>query len=84
MGMTLSLMNVTVDCDVEPGLVARWWSTALAASIDGDWGTAARVLLPAEGPHACCSSEFPNRSVERTGSTLICSPMTATRRRHGS
>ena len=48
-GRPLSLMNVTVDCDVEPGEVARWWLIALAASIDGDWGTAARVLLPGEG-----------------------------------
>jgi hypothetical protein len=47
--MTLSLMNVTVDCDVEPGQVARWWSTALGASIDGDWGNAVRVLLPGDG-----------------------------------
>jgi hypothetical protein len=49
MGMTLSLMNVTVDCDVEPGQVARWWSTALAARVDGEWGTAARVQLPGDG-----------------------------------
>lgn len=47
--MSLSLMNVTVDCDVEPGLVARWWSAALGAEIDGDWGAAARIRLPGEG-----------------------------------
>jgi hypothetical protein len=47
--MTLSLMNVTVDCDVSPGPVARWWATALAADLDGDWGTAARVRLAADG-----------------------------------
>ena len=49
MAMSLSLMNVTVDCDVPPGPVARWWSTALSAELDGDWGAAARVRLPAEG-----------------------------------
>jgi hypothetical protein len=49
MSMTLSLMNVTVDCDVQPGQVARWWATAVAVRIDGDWGTAARVKLPADG-----------------------------------
>jgi hypothetical protein len=43
MGMTLSLTNVTVDCDVQPGPVARWWATALAAEMDGDWETAART-----------------------------------------
>jgi hypothetical protein len=48
-GMTLLLMNVTVDCDVEPGQVARWWSNALAARIDGDWGTAARIALSGDG-----------------------------------
>lgn len=47
--MSLSLMNVTVDCDVPPGPVARWWSTACAAEIDGDWGAAARVSLPGDG-----------------------------------
>ena len=35
--MSLSLMNVTVDCEVPPGPVARWWATALAAELDGDW-----------------------------------------------
>jgi len=49
MSMTLSLMNVTVDCDVQPGPVARWWATALAAEMDGDWETAARVRLTADG-----------------------------------
>ena len=47
--MSLSLMNVTVDCDVPPGAVARWWATALAAKLDGDWGAVARVNLPADG-----------------------------------
>jgi len=32
-----------------PGLVARWWATALQAELDGDWGEAARVVLPAVG-----------------------------------
>lgn len=49
MSMTLSLMNVTVDCDARPGPVAHWWATALAAELDGDWGTAARVRLTALG-----------------------------------
>jgi hypothetical protein len=47
--MSLSLMNVTVDCEMPPGPVARWWATALAAELDGDWGAAARVNLLAEG-----------------------------------
>ena len=47
--MRLSLMNVTVDCDVPPGPVARWWAGALSGELDGDWGGAARVRLPAEG-----------------------------------
>jgi Glyoxalase-like domain len=47
--MSLALMNVTVDCDVPPGPVARWWATALGAQLDGDWGDAARVRLPGDG-----------------------------------
>jgi hypothetical protein len=47
--MSLSVMNITVDCDVPPGPVARWWATALAAELDGDWGDAARVNLPDDG-----------------------------------
>jgi hypothetical protein len=48
-GMSLSLVNVTVDCDVLPGEVARWWTVALGGVLDGDWGDAARVILPAVG-----------------------------------
>ena len=47
--MSLSLMNITVDCDVPPGRVARWWADALGAKLDGDWGDAARVILPTAG-----------------------------------
>ena len=47
--MSLALMNITVDCDVPPGPVARWWATALDATLDGDWGDAARVSLPGDG-----------------------------------
>jgi hypothetical protein len=49
MSMTLSLMNVTVDCDTRPGPIAQWWAAALAAELDGDWGTAARVRLAVDG-----------------------------------
>ena len=49
MSMTLALMNVTVDCDVQPGPVARWWANVLAAEMDGDWETAARVHLTGDG-----------------------------------
>jgi hypothetical protein len=48
-GMSVSLMNVTVDCDTRPGPVAHWWAVALAAEPDGDWGTAARVRLKGAG-----------------------------------
>jgi hypothetical protein len=59
MMMSLSLMNVTVDCDVPPGPVARWWSTALSAELDGDWGDAARVSLPADGAPRLLSIQVP-------------------------
>ena len=32
-----------------PGRVARWWATALAAELDGDWGDTARVRSLADG-----------------------------------
>jgi len=34
---------------VPPGRVARWWATALAAELDGDWGDTARVRSLADG-----------------------------------